>query len=305
MVPNSAEGRGEGGGSLTPCGEVQPSCSLWCFAVPGGHPALPARLSERKGRRKFCATSALLQASDLSQTLHPSQAHAVPKQLPRAHTTTKSFLSSHLNPVNIYIYAIPKRRKPQHATFKSRNPQTPPLAKISAQGDPESAGIRSRFRDRSAMEATPSPHGARGTAEPVFNISGKDPEYGSRDSESPALPVTTARAGGGCSSEHPPGCRGAAPPKAPPPHGPAPPTHLLLTQPAVGGLQVRQVGERLNPLHGEGGGGRAAALPRRRPRARRRGRRHLGIQLTRFPPPSGPPELPVAVPEHLQSLGSA
>lgn len=95
-----------------------------------------------------------------------------------------------------------------------------------------------------------------------------------------------------------------------PTEGPAasrarPPTHLLLTQPAVGGLQVRQVGERLNPLHGEGGGGRAAALPRRRPRARRRGRRHLRIQLTRFPPPSGPSGLPVAVPEHLQSLGSA
>lgn len=62
------------------------------------------------------------------------------------------------------------------------------------------------------------------------------------------------------------------------------PTHLLLTQPAVGGLQVRQIGQRLDPLHGQGGGGGAAALPRRRLRPRYRGRRHLGIQLTRSIP---------------------
>lgn len=51
-------------------------------------------------------TSAFFQASNLQQTLHPSQGHAARKALalPRAYMTNKSFLSSHFNPVNFYIF---------------------------------------------------------------------------------------------------------------------------------------------------------------------------------------------------------
>lgn len=107
-----------------------------------------------------------------------------------------------------------------------------------------------------SAEATPTAGRAPRADESVLNTSGEDP---------------TMR--GTVTARHP--LFGAPLPPVPGP------THLFLTQPAVGGLQVRQIGQRLDPLHGQGGGGGAAALPRRRLRSRRRGRRHLGTQLTR------------------------
>lgn len=128
---------------------------------------------------------------------------------------------------------------------------------ISSARDPR---ISRLLKIQGSPETTPTPDRAPGRAKSVLNTSEED--LAMRGTATASHPLFGA--------------------PLPPVPGP---THLLLTQPAVGGLQVRQIGQRLDPFHGQGGGGGAATLSRRRLRSRRRGRRHVGAQLTRSIPP--------------------